>query len=136
MLSLQQSVSAPASVAWELLLDRVQQPEQYIDGIEAVEMLSQEGHTHIRKLETANGAVTERIVLEPAALKITHYLVKHPFFKGQTVYSILAEDDDNCRLDLEQDWEAKKPEFDFAGREAALKTILRELAAYIEAEED
>lgn len=133
MIEVTQSVDAAAEKAWKLLLHRMEHPADYVAGIESSAMLAQAEQSCIRKIETPNGSVTERIVRDKEAMTLSHFLVKHPFFQGTTVYEI-EDQGATCLLHIRQDWKAKKPAFDFEGREEALQSIAKELAERIAAD--
>lgn len=134
MIEVTKSIEVSAARAWEVLLHRIEQPADYALGIESSEILSKDEQTYIRKIETLNGSVTERIVLDKEGKFITHFLVKHPFFQGTTVYQIEAQGA-HCLLHIHQDWTAKKAVFEFAEREEALNSIAEELSEHMTATE-
>ena len=81
-------VKARFDVIWQKLLDKIEHPEKYVQGIENIEMLEKENDHWLRLIQFSNRnwqELKELIVADKSSGMIVYRLVDHPFFQGETI---------------------------------------------------
>lgn len=81
-------VNASFDVVWEKLLDKIEHPQKYLQGIKDVQILEKEKEHWLRLIQFENSTWQELKELIAADKKtgfIVYRLVDHPFFQGETV---------------------------------------------------
>lgn len=81
-------VNARFDIVWQKLLDKIEHPEKYVEGIRQVEIL-EKNNNHILRLVHFNNdqwqSLKELIVHDKSAGIIVYRLVDHSFFDGETI---------------------------------------------------
>jgi len=105
------SINAPVQEIWDILIDRIFNPQKYLPGVLEYS-LQKQGQTLIRKMQTTLGEVIERIVIDVKNMVITSDIIHHPEFEGSTVNKILpTEEQTNFSLiAFIKNWIPKDPE--------------------------
>jgi hypothetical protein len=81
-------VNARFDVIWQKLLDKIEHPEKYVQGISHVEMLENESDHWLRIIQFENNnwqELKELIVADKSTGIIVYRLVDHPYFQGETI---------------------------------------------------
>lgn len=81
-------VNARFEVIWQKLLDKIENPGKYSEGIRHVEMLENEGDHFLRVIQFENNnwqELKELIVADKTSGIIVYRLVDHPYFQGETI---------------------------------------------------
>jgi hypothetical protein len=81
-------VNARFEVIWQKLLDNIEHPEKYVEGISHVEMLENESDHYLRLIKFKNNnlqELKELIVADKSTGFIIYRLVDHPYFQGETI---------------------------------------------------
>jgi len=81
-------VNARFEVIWQKLLDKIEHPEKYVEGISHVEMLENESDHYLRLIKFKNNnwqELKELIVADKSTGIIVYRLVDHPYFQGETI---------------------------------------------------
>lgn len=81
-------VNARFEVIWQKLLDKIEHPEKYVEGIRHVEMLEKEDNHWLRLIQFSNHSwqeLKELIVADQSSGIIVYRLVDHPYFEGETI---------------------------------------------------
>lgn len=82
------AVDAAPELVWELLVDRVEEPERFMEGVEAIAILDRSDNAVLREM-TVNGAtVREWIRIDESGWEITFTLVDDPLYEGTTVHRV------------------------------------------------
>jgi len=104
------SINAPVQEIWDVLIDRVFNPQKYLTGVLEF-TLQDQGQTLIRKMQTTLGEIVERIVIDFKNLIITSEIIEHPTFEGSSVNQIIpSEDQSNFSLTaFIKNWKPKDP---------------------------
>jgi hypothetical protein len=82
-------VHAQLDTVWKLLLDRIENPQNYLHGVEDVKIVERSAAGIIRELKWEGKAVREKIVPDDAAYSITQEILEHPLYSGSTVIRAL-----------------------------------------------
>lgn len=78
-------VHAQPETVWKLLLDRVENPQNYMHGVEGVQIVERSAAGVVRELKWEGKTVRERVVPEKEHYRITHELLEHPLYVGTVV---------------------------------------------------
>jgi hypothetical protein len=81
-------VNARFEVVWQKLLDKIEHPEKYVQGIRHVEMLENEPDHCLRIVQFENPnwqELKELIVADKSSGIIVYRLIDHPYFQGETI---------------------------------------------------
>ena len=101
-------VKAPKDTVWELLLDKAENPQRYLEGILDFRVLGR-GEGWLRRelqLEDAQW-LRETVRIEPDRGELTFHLEDHPVFEGRVVNRLEPTGPDTVALTFEMDWGAK-----------------------------
>ena len=82
-------VHAEHDTLWNLLLDRLQNPERFAPGITETRVIEKEGNATIREMRLHGDLVRERVILYPHESEIRHELLEHPQFTGSIVTKVV-----------------------------------------------
>ncbi|GFO70740.1 hypothetical protein GMLC_43190 [Geomonas limicola] len=82
-------VHAEHDTLWNLLLDRLQNPERFTPGVTESRIVEKNGNVCIRELMLHGERVRERITVYPYESQIQHELLEHPQFTGTIVTKVV-----------------------------------------------
>lgn len=82
-------VHAQSATVWKLLLDRVENPQKYLHGVEGARIVESSEAGIVRELRWEGKTVRERIVPEKDDYRITSELLEHPLYAGTTVTRVV-----------------------------------------------
>lgn len=101
-------VKAPKDTVWELLLDKAENPQRYLEGILDFRVLGR-GEGWLRRelqLEDAQW-LRETVRIDPELGELSFQLEEHPVFEGRVVNRLEPAGPDAVALTFEMDWAAK-----------------------------
>lgn len=78
-------VNARFEVVWQNLLDKIEHPEKYLNGIRHAEILEREPDHFVRLLQFDNASwqeLKESITIDKENGTILYQLIDHPHFEG------------------------------------------------------
>ena len=76
-------VHAQPTTVWDVLLDEVENPQNYLHGVESVRITERSPEGVVREMQWDGRAVKERIVAEGTEQRIVHELLDHPLYAGR-----------------------------------------------------
>lgn len=117
--------------AWELLKDKVFNPDKYIPGVLEFDCEERSDNEYIRTLCTETDDVVELIALDHENLIITSSLVRHSFLKGKLTQKIEASEN-GIVLSYEQDREITIEELKGLDMQPALDDAVLEMKKMLE----
>lgn len=124
------TIHAPRKTVWQLLLDKVENPDSYIPGVTEVNILERYEDGVLREVRTQGMVLKERVTLDEAHGEIRYLLLEHPLFSGQVINRVVPTSVQNpvspVVLTIALDWAPKD--------ESAERIILTELPAQIQRE--
>ena len=82
-------VHAEHDTLWNLLLDRLQNPERFIPGITETRVLETKDNVTVREMKLHGDLVKERVTVHPHESEIRHDLLEHPLFTGSIVTKVV-----------------------------------------------
>ncbi|HEY5512190.1 MAG TPA: AtaL-like protein [Geomonas sp.] len=87
--TLQVLVHAEHDTLWNMLLDRLQNPERYLPGVKEARVLEKTDNVMVREMRQHGELVKERITIRPFESEIRHELLEHPQFTGTIVTKVV-----------------------------------------------
>lgn len=134
--SLSTQVRAPVETIWRLLLDKIENPGRYRQGVLEVEVLEREPGFLVRRLKTNSFEVVERITAFEKSHEVDFVLLEHPLYAGQSKNRIVPplRPGLSATLDFELDWRRKDGRPDEADLTPQLRASLEQTKALAEAE--
>lgn len=107
---LQGSVSTPVDASpdyiWRLLTDKVEVPA--LSALEPTEIriVNRNNDVLMREVDFNNETITERVLIDNGARKITYWLIDHPHYEGYISHQLLRSDNTatGCILAFTVDW--------------------------------
>ena len=102
-------IDAPFDRLWALLVDKVDHPERYVPGVIESEILERTDAGVLRRMQTAELTIVERITVDERARRVVFTLVDHPSFEGAVVNEVSPDGAVPLELTFALDWTAKRP---------------------------
>lgn len=101
-------VQAPLETVWELLLDKAENPQRYLEGILDFRILAKGEGWILREMELAGAQwLRERVTFDVAGRSMTYELEDHPCFEGKVVNRLAPHAPGAVTLTFELDWAPK-----------------------------
>jgi len=88
-LSFSANVRAPVENLWELLLNRVEHPNEYLPGIEEVTIVERHGDVLVRELRGHGLFIKERVTIDKGKREIRYLLLEHPLLSGTVTHRVV-----------------------------------------------
>jgi len=76
-------IHAEHDTIWNLLMDRLRNPQRYMSGVTEVRMLEDNGREMVREILQDDKIVREKITVNHYESEIRHEFLEHPSFSGQ-----------------------------------------------------
>jgi hypothetical protein len=83
------NVFAPVEKLWELLLRRVEHPNEYLPGIEEVRILERQRDALVRELSGHGLFIKERVTIDKLKREVRYLLLEHPLFSGIVTHRLV-----------------------------------------------
>jgi hypothetical protein len=87
--TLQVLVHAEQATLWNLLLDRLRNPQRYLSGITDAHILEETGSQILREMRLRGEVVRELVAIKPRDAELRHELLEHPQFSGVIISRIV-----------------------------------------------
>lgn len=114
-------VKAPLDTVWELLIDKAENPQRYLEGILDFRILGRGEGWILREMELAGAQwLRERVELDLENRRMTFRLEDHPVFEGTVVNRVSPHAPGAVTLTFEMDWVPKEGAATVAGNPAEL----------------
>lgn len=106
------AVNAPINVLWQLLIDKIENPQKYVPGVSDVKILVKNNDYVLREMTIPTGIVKEKITHNEASKEVIFTLVDHPLFCGTVINKIhvLPANNDSISLEFTLDWQPLDPD--------------------------
>ncbi|HEY9702771.1 MAG TPA: AtaL-like protein [Allocoleopsis sp.] len=106
------NVNSSVKTLWELLMDKIENPQRYVPGVVSVKILGKNDLEVLREMKTDSLTVTEKITWNQETKEIIFTLVDHPLFRGQVINKIWVNEENNQPMELEftLDWQPLNPD--------------------------
>jgi hypothetical protein len=82
-------VHAQIETVWELLLDRVENPQHYLHGVDGVQMIERSDAGIVREISWEGKTIRERIMPDKEQYRVTSELLEHPLYRGTIVTRVV-----------------------------------------------
>jgi hypothetical protein len=82
-------VHAEHDTLWNLLLDRLKDPQRFIPGVTETRVIERKDNVTVRELKLHGDLVRERVTIRPHESEIRHELLEHPQFTGSIVTKVV-----------------------------------------------
>jgi len=82
-------VHAEHDTLWNLLLDRLKDPQRFIPGVTEARVIDQKENVTVRELRLHGDLVRERVTIRSHDSEIRHELLEHPQFTGSIVTKVV-----------------------------------------------
>lgn len=112
-------VDAPLNLLWELLIDKIENPQRYVAGVKTVNILEKNDQYVLRQMTTDKFTVKEKITWNNDTKEILFTLIDDPYFTGQVLNKIITSSDNNQphQLEFTLDWKPLNPENEYSNLE-------------------
>jgi len=82
-------VHAEHDTLWNLLLDRLQNPERFIPGVTEARVMEKADNVTVREMKLHGDLVRERVTVRLLDSEIRHEMLEHPRFTGSIVTRVV-----------------------------------------------
>jgi hypothetical protein len=82
-------VHAEHDTLWNLLLDRLKDPQRFIPGVTETRVIERKDNVTVRELKLHGDLVRERVTIRHHESEIRHELLEHPQFTGSIVTKVV-----------------------------------------------
>ncbi|OUL37457.1 carboxymuconolactone decarboxylase, partial [Nostoc sp. T09] len=90
-------VNAPLETVWDVLMDKMQNPQPYIPHVvEELKILERYDNGILREIKTPGMHMKERVTVDKQAGKVTFTVVEHPLFTGELSNQVTLLDNGNA----------------------------------------
>ena len=78
-------VHAQPATIWKMLMDRIENPQNYLHGVESAQIVERSDEGVVREMQWEGKRVRERILPEENENRVTHELLEHPIYEGRII---------------------------------------------------
>lgn len=107
-------VHAALDTVWKLLLEKVEQPQNYLPGVVQSRILQHYGNGVLREIKCEGMLIKEKVVIDRVHGEIHYFLLEHPLFTGRVVNRVVPSAVQSPvapqLLTIEVDWTPKDEE--------------------------
>jgi len=107
-------VHAALDTVWNLLIEKVEQPQSYVPGIVQSRILQHYGNGVLREIKCNGMQIKEKVVIDKVHGEIHYFLLEHPLFTGRVVNRVVPSAVQSPVapqvLTIEVDWTPKDEE--------------------------
>ena len=82
-------VHAPFDALWEILLDRIEHPQEYIPGAEGVQIIERSDDFWVREVRARGLVLREQVTVDKGKGEICYTLLEHPLFSGTVTQRVV-----------------------------------------------
>lgn len=97
-------VEAPPETVWALLLDKVEHPQRYLEGVLDARILDEGEDWALRELELPGLQLRERVRMDEGAGTVSFTLLDHPCCEGEILNRMHPQADGTVDLEFLIDW--------------------------------
>ena len=103
-------VKASKETVWELLMDKIQNPDRYLPFVEESTIIECADRWVLRRMKTQEYEVTERISVHEDKLEIIFELMDHPKYTGKVINKVASASGagSDPTLTITHDWQPKE----------------------------
>lgn len=130
-------VDASLQTIWNVLLDRIENPSQYMLGVDSCEFLESTEDYAVREVTIQGIPLRERITIDERLGEVRYQLVEHPLFQGDVYNALIppAADDPKATpvVQFRMDWQPLNEEGQAVEVEGAvvLEESLKQAVHYV-----
>ena len=107
-------IQADIQVIWRILLDKIENPQRYLQFVEETNFLEDNEDYVIREMKTPDMTLTEKITVNESMGEVCFELIDHPLFEGKVINSIIPPAPDAPQpipvWTITMDWRPKNDE--------------------------
>ncbi len=132
-----EAVDADLQTIWRVLLDRIENPQRYLAGVEACDFPEGNEEYAIRELVIQGVPLRERITIDERQGEIRYELLEHPLYQGDVVNALIppASDDPKAKpvVRFRMNWQPLNPEAEALDAQAgqAMKASLEDAVHFV-----
>lgn len=106
-------VNSSLTILWNLLLDKIENPQKYISEVKESKIIEKTPNGVIREMQTSKLKLLEKITVDETAKEVCFTLIDHPVFTGSVInkIDIPANDGEPLLLTFSLNWQPKDPAF-------------------------
>jgi hypothetical protein len=130
-------VNATLQTIWNVLLDRVEHPDRYMQGVESFSFVESTETFAVREILIQGFPLRERITIDERLGEVRYQLVEHPLFQGDVYNALIppAQDDPKAMpvVQFRMNWQPLNEEgqaVEVEGR-AVLEESLQQAVHYV-----
>lgn len=130
-------VNASLQTIWDVLLDRIEHPERYMQGIDSFEFVESTEDYAVREILIQGFPLRERITIDERLGQVRYALEDHPLFQGDVYNALIppAIDDPKALpvVQFRMDWQPLNSEAQSVEAEGAplLAASLKDAVHYV-----
>ncbi len=105
-------VNSSVTILWNLLLDKIENPQKYISDVKESKIIEKTPNFVIREMQTSKLQLLEKITVNETTREVCFTLIDHPVFTGSVInkIDIPAKDGEALLLTFSLNWQPKNPE--------------------------
>jgi hypothetical protein len=88
-ISFSANIFAPVEMLWELLLRRIEHPNEYLPGIKEVRISERQGDVLVREVSGNGLFIRERVTIDRLKREVRYLLMEHPLFSGTVTHRLV-----------------------------------------------
>lgn len=130
-------VNASLQTIWDVLLDRIEHPERYMQGVDSFEFLESTEDFAVREILIQGFPLRERITIDERLGEVRYALQDHPLFRGDVYNALIPPANDDPKalpvVQFRMDWQPLNSEAQSAEAEGApiLEASLKDAVHYV-----
>jgi Domain of unknown function (DUF1857) len=86
------AIDADLQTIWRVLLDRIENPDRYVQGVESYEFVENTDDYAVRDLNIGGLILREKISINEEQGEVRYQLVDHPLYAGDVINALIPAD--------------------------------------------
>lgn len=130
-------VDASLQTIWNVLLDRIENPNRYQGGVDSFSFPESEEDYAVREIIIGGMALRERITIDERQGEVRYQLIDHPLFSGDVYNALIPADEQDPKakpvVQFRMDWQPLSNEAEIVEAESreALEESLKQAVHYV-----
>lgn len=132
-----EAVNADLQIIWRVLLDRIENPQRYLAGVDSCDFTEGNEEYAVRELMIQGVPLRERVTIDERQGEIRYELLDHPLYRGDVINALIppASDDPKARpvVQFRMNWQPLNSEAEALDAQAAevMKASLEDAVHFV-----